>query len=247
MTEPSTPPTAAPPLAREFERRVNWGALPAILFLVMLVSLAAIAAYSTFAAPRTAHGMPADPDVDAARALLAGHMNSPAQDLRFTSSLTGDVGPLPVAPDPDRLAAARERLERVLERHAFDPRALTALAHVELALRRGRRAEAHYRLALEFAPHYGEARLGLGLALAQRSYATADTHERRRLQLRALAQFAAVSEDDPVYLAALHDRAMMALFAGRRQAAERLGEQYFARDPDGPWAVRLRAALGGHA
>lgn len=247
MTDSTNPPSAPAPIARELERRLNWGALPAILFLLMLLSLGAIAAYSTFAPPRTAHGLPDDPDVTAARALVAGHMGSPVQDLRFTSALTGDVGPRPVAPDPDRLAAAREHLEHVLERDPFDPRTLTALAHVELALRRGTSALAHYRLALEFAPHYGEARLGLGLALARRSYTTANALERRRLQLRALAQFTAVSKDDPVYGAALYDRAMMALFAGRHDEAERLAREYLAREPDDPWAVRLRAAFGGNA
>jgi tetratricopeptide (TPR) repeat protein len=245
MRDPSETPQAPEPAARELERRLNWGALPAILFLLMLASLAAIATYSTFAKPRTAHGMPDDPDITAARALLEGHMRSPAQDLRFTSALAGDVAPGPAAAaHHDPLAAARERLVRVLERHPLDPRVLTGLAHVELALRHGAAAESNYRLALEFTPHYGEARLGLGLALAQRSYRTTDALERRRLQLRALAQFAAVKTDDPAYECALFNRAMMAHFAGRSAEAQRLGDDYLSRDPAGPWAGRLRAALG---
>jgi tetratricopeptide (TPR) repeat protein len=172
-------------------------------------------------------------------------MRSPVQELRFASALSGDAAPDPAAAaDHDRLAAARERLERVLERHPLEPRALTTLAHVELALRRDAAAESHYRLALEFTPHYGEARLGLGLALAQRSFQTGHALERRRLHLRALAQFAAVPADDPVSPSARYNRAVMAWMAGRRELAQGLADDYLSLDPKGPWADRLRATIG---
>jgi len=244
MTDLPKNPAVPPPVAKELERRLNWGALPAILFLVMLASLASIAIYSTVARPRTAIGLPADPDVAAARTLLEGRMRSPVQELRFTSALSGESAPDAPPTGHDRLAAARERLERAVERLPLDPRALTALGHVELALRRGPAAESHYRLALEFTPHYGEARLGLGLALAQRSYQPANVLERRRLQLRALAQFTAVRDDDPVAACALYNRAVMAHMAGRDADARSLEERYRSLDPGGPWARRLERMLG---
>lgn len=243
MTDLPKPPPA-PPVALELERRLNWGALPAILFLVMLASLGTIAVYSTVARPRTASGLPADADVEAARALLQGRLRSPVPELRFGSTLAGTPLPDGESAGHDRLAAARERLERALERRPLDPRVLTALGHVELALHRDAQAESHYRLALEFTPHYGEARLGLGLALAQRSLRTGHALERRRLQLRALAQFTAVRGDDPVAPSALFDRAVMAHMAGRDADAKRLADAYLSRDPSGPWAERLRATLG---
>jgi len=247
MSEPQKSRPGVPPAAREIERRLNWGALPAILFLVMLASLGAIAMYSTLARPRTAHGLPADPDIDAARALLEGRMRSPVHELRFGSALCGETMPDGEgAAGHDALAAARERLERALERHPLDPRALTALAHAELALRRNGDAESHYRLALEFTPHYGEARLGLGLALAQRAFRTGHPHERRRLQLRALAQFAAVREDDAVAASALYNRAVMSWMTGRRDRARRLAAEYLSADPDSPWAARLAMTIGGN-
>lgn len=241
---PRTRP-AVPPAAREIERRLNWGALPAILFLVMLASLGAIAMYSTMARPRTAHGLPSDPDIDAARGMLEGRMRSPVQELRFASALGGEAAPAGGAgAGRDVLAAARERLERALERRPLDPRVLTALGHVELALRRGRAAESHYRLALEFAPHYGEARLGLGLVLAQRALRSAHAHERRRLQLRALAQFTAV-RDGGTATSALYNRAVMSWMTGRREEARRLAAEYLAVDDGSPWAQQLRTTIGG--
>lgn len=233
------------PVAVEFERRVNWSAVRSALFVVMLISLGAIAVWSRIAAPRTATGLPDDPDVRAASGLVMGGLRPGAQDLRFGSALGGDVS----APDArgagrERLEAARVHLERARARRPLDPRTLTALAHVESALRRNAPAESHYRLALEFAPHYGEARLGLGVALAQRSYLSSDPLERRRMQLQALAQFAAVRPGDPVYASALHNRAVLALLAGREAEARAHAGRYFELDPAGPWSERLRALAG---
>lgn len=246
MRESNQPDAGVPPAAREFERRLNWGALPAILFLVMLASLGTIAVYSTLARPRTAHGLPSDPDIEAARGLLEGRMRSPVQELRFAAALCGES--LPDGADGaghDALAAARERLERALERRPLDPRVLTALGHVEIALRRDGEAESHYRLALEFTPHYGEARLGLGLVLAQRALHTGHPHERRRLQLRALGQFTAVREGDAVAASALYNRAVMSWMTGRHDEARRLAAEYLSADPDGPWAAQLAMTIGG--
>jgi tetratricopeptide (TPR) repeat protein len=243
MNERPRPPLEPLPIAQDFERRLQWGALPAALFLLMLASLGAIALYSSLAAPRTASGLPQDRDIEAARRLLEGRLRPPAQDLRFASALTGDALPDAEGAGHDRLAAARSRLERALQRHRLDPRALASLAHVELALRRAEAAEAHYRLALEFAPHYGEARLGLGLALAKRAERATDALERRRLQLRALAQFTAVPETDPVFASALYNRAVMAWRSGRREEARRLAVRYMQIDPYGPWPERLRTLL----
>jgi tetratricopeptide (TPR) repeat protein len=241
------PPTLAPPspAVREFERLVSWSAVRTALFLLMLASLGSIAAWSRFAPPRTAAGLPEDQDVRAAHALLAGGMRPAAQDLRFTSALAGEVpGPAAPAADREALAAAREHLERARARRPLDPRTLTALAHVESALRRSAAAESHYGLALEFAPHYGEARLGLGVSLAHRSYLSTDALERRRLQLRALAQFAAVSPDDPAYASALYNRAVFALLAGRDAEAGRLVTEYLTLDPSGAWSEHLKALAG---
>lgn len=243
MSHPPTP-AAVPPAVREFERRVNWSAVRSALFIVMLLSLGAIALWSRIAPPRTAIGLPDDPGVREAQALLEGRLRAPAVDLRFSSALGGDVA-FPAAPGPgrDALERARTQLALTRERNPLDPRVLAALAHVESALRRTHQAESHYRLALEIVPHYGEARLGLGALLAHRSNLATDPIERRRLGLQALAQFAAVRADDPVYPSALHNRALYAARAGRADEAARLAGAYLEIDPSGPWADHLRAAV----
>jgi len=248
MTVRSSTAPPAPDAAREFERRMNWAAWSVILFLLMLLGLTAVAVYSMVARPRTASGLPGDADVQAAHALVEGRTRVAVEELRFWSALTGDAPPgIHVTPeDHRRLAAALVLLEKARRRHPLDSRTLTALAHVELALRRNAAAESNYRMALEMVPHYGEARLGLGVAMAVRALTATQPHERRRLELLALAQFAAVDRNDPAYLCALHNRAVMALQAGRRAEAERLEASYLDLDPDGPWAVRLRKMFGGN-
>jgi cytochrome c-type biogenesis protein CcmH/NrfG len=239
----------SPEAVQQLERRLKWGALPAVLFVCMMVSLAAVAIYSTFAKPRSATGLPADADVIAARDLLLGRPGVPSTGLRFRSALTGDLAPdARVRPaDHARVVAAYQHLERAYRAHPLDPRTLTALGHCELALRHPARAERCYRLALEFTPHYGEARLGLGMALAQRAASTRDAVPRRRLQLEATAQFAAVAEADSAFACALYNRAVLLMGVGREREAERLAQSYFALDPSSPWAVQLRATLANRS
>src|SRR5436309_2792947 len=66
----------------------------------------------------------------------------------------------------------------------------------------------------------------------------------RALLLQAIGQFAAVGERDPVYEAALYNRAVLLVKVGRREEARRLARRYFARDPSSPWAGRLEWAVG---
>jgi tetratricopeptide (TPR) repeat protein len=245
MNEAHTPSVPSPAV-REFERRVNWSAVRSALFVTLLLTLGVIALWSRVAPPRTATGLPDDADTRAAAALLQNGLRPAAPDLRFRSALAGEVaGPAAAGAGFVALEKARGLLEKALSRDPLDPRRLTALAHVETALHRTNAADSRYRMALEFAPHYGEARLGLGVLLAHRSNLSPDPLERHRLRLQALAQFTAGRPEDPVYPIALLDRAVLALYAGRGVVAAECVEAYLALEPSGPWADHLRALAAG--
>jgi hypothetical protein len=89
----------------------------------------------------------------------------------------------------------------------------------------------------------GEAHLGLGVALALTAETLSDLAADRGLRLRAIAQFAAVPENDPVYLAALYDRALLLKRVGRESEAREWARQYRERDATSPWAEALDRAM----
>jgi len=120
-----------------------------------------------------------------------------------------------------------------------------ALGALALARHDYTAAATRYREACERAPHYGEGRLGWGVALALDASRTADPWQRRALTLRAIAQFAAVDASLPEYPHALYDRARLLAEVGRATEARTMADRYLALDPSGPWAERLRSELGG--
>jgi hypothetical protein len=115
---------------------------------------------------------------------------------------------------------------------------------VDLAARRLERAQRGYQAVLDRAPHYDEARLGLGVALALEAETHGDPAQARARRLRALAQFAAVREMDSLYAHGLYDRAVLLSRVRRPREAGRWGAVYLARDSTSPWAERLRQDLG---
>jgi tetratricopeptide (TPR) repeat protein len=216
------------------------------LFPLLMLSLLVVGVAASLAPARTASGLPDDVEVHEARDLLHERVAVATGGLRFRSELTGDLA---YAARTDvgqqaRLEEARVRLRRSLGASPFEARTITALGHVELALRRDEVAESLYRRALDLLPQYGEARLGLGIALASRARRTASAHESRRLVLQATAQFASVRPEEPVYECALYDHALMLVLAGRQKEAIRVAGAYLARDATSPWANDLRAILG---
>ena len=142
------------------------------------------------------------------------------------------------------VSAAERTLAHWARRHPREPRVRAALGALALARHDYTAAATHYREACERAPHYGEGRLGWGMALALDANRTRDPWLRRALTLRAIAQFAAVDPNDPEYPHALFDRATLLAEEDRRPEALPLARRYLALDPSSPWADKLRSALG---
>lgn len=256
--DPSTRrPATPPPLAR-----TGWSPQAIASFGVILAGLTTVGVVGLTHRGAPPPGLPDDPAVNAARAALGGPLVVDAGGLRFESSLgswggggeldsrrgtTADTlaaGAGTAPPDRGaRLALAAERLAEARARHPLDPRLDCLLGHVELAAQRLERAERRYRAALRFAPHYGEARLGLGVTLARRAEIEGDEREARTLALEAIAQLAAVEERDRFHLAALHDRAVVTARVGRHAEARRLAERYAELDPASAWSESLRRSL----
>ncbi len=227
----------------EFERRLRWRVAPLLFFLAMMVVLAGVAAVSLLAPRRTVSGIPGDTDAQAAVALMRGQAPAAMGALRFHSELTGEAVPGDSGPFPATAAEARELLARAQARRPLDARLPAAIAHLDLAQRKLASAERGYRGALILAPHYGEARLGLGVALVLRAEGEADPFEQRSLRLQAVAQFAAVKGDDPVYAHALYDRAVLLARVNRRAEAENHANEYLRRYGGDAWAESLPARL----
>lgn len=217
----------APPSAvAEIERRLRWRAAPLLFFVALMAGLAAVAMLSLFAPRSVVRGIPDDEDARAAFRVMRDQPPFGTGTLRFRSELTGESEPGVALPDPGTAEAARRLLTRARGRRPLEPRLPGALAHLDLAQRRLARAERGYRIAILLAPHYGEARLGLGVALALRAEREADPLAQRSLRLQAVAQFAAVLQGDPVYEHAFHDRVALLFEVGRSAEAERLLREY---------------------
>jgi len=234
-----------PPVA-EIERRLRWPALPALVFLGLMVGLLALAAVATWLRPEHPRGLPEDAVLLATAGLPDASLGVLAPELRFRSgALGGDVeSHANDAAALARVRTAEHTLAHWARRHPGEPRVRAALGALALARHDYTAAATHYREACERAPHYGEGRLGWGMALALDAARTGEPWLRRALTLRAIAQFAAVDASEPEYPHALFDRAWLLADVGRTSEARALASSYFALEPAGPWADRLRQEIG---
>ena len=240
---PGTPSVASRPALAEIERRLKWRFAPLLIFAAMMLGLGAVAAVSLTAPIRIVTGVPEDPDARAAFALVRVQPPPGLEGMRFHSELTGDAVPGGARLEPRESEKAKALLAAAARRSPLDPRLPAAIAHLDLARRRFGEAERGYRHALVLAPHHGEARLGLGVALALRADGDADPMEQRSVRLQALAQFAAVRALDPVHEPALFDRVTLLARVGRREEAMARSREYVARYGSGPWADSLESRL----
>ena len=184
-------------------------------------------------------GMPDDPELHRVAGLVRVVPEAHGE-LRFQSAF---ATPAAEASSAEELAEAERILLAARRRHPRDPRVRAAVGCYELAAARLERAERDYRGAIDQSGGYGEARLGLGVALADRAEGAGDEEAARGLRLAAIAQFAAVAERDPAYRPALFNRTLLLLRVGREPEARRWAARYAALDP-GPWSDELADALG---
>src|SRR5262245_56104029 len=127
---------APPPALEELDRRLRWRFVPLLIFLAMMVALAAAAAVSLMRPLRPVTGIPADPDAQAAFALVHAEKPPGMGALRFHSELTGEATPRASQPAPAAVERAQALLARAEARHPFDPRLPAARAHLDLVRRR---------------------------------------------------------------------------------------------------------------
>jgi tetratricopeptide (TPR) repeat protein len=236
---------AAPPPVVELERRLSWPALPTLLFLSFLAMLLALAGLSLWLRPARPEGLPADPALLAAAGLPDRSLGVSTGELRYVAAALGGA---PGTRTNDAAALARARaaeqaLERWTHRHPREPRVRAALGALALVRHDHATASRRFREACERAPHFGEGRLGWGVALALEAQRTSDPWQRRALTLRAIAQFAAVEPDQAESLPALYNRARLLAEVGRLEEARAFATRYLAREAAGPWAERLRREL----
>ncbi len=227
-----------------------WSPAGLISFGVILAALTIIGLIGRFHRPAIVEGVPVDTRVRAAVTVLGGPLRVESGDLRFETSLgaaAGEAPPVPPgppgAPDPARLLAAERLLLDAGRRRPLDPRVECLLGHLELAQQRLERAQRRYHAALDRAPGYGEARLGLGVALALQAQTEGDERRARGLQLQAIAQFAAVGERDPFFLPALYDRTQLLVRIGRTAEAQATARRYTALEPGSVWTAALARTL----
>src|SRR5262245_52880583 len=234
----------APPVA-ELERRLKWPALPALMFIGILAMLLMLAGLSLWLRPDHPRGLPDDAALIADTGLPDGSLGVLAPELRFRAAAFGgdanaranDAGALA------RVGEVERKLAHWARRHPGEPRVRAALGALALVRHDYASAQSHYREACERAPHYGEGRLGWGMALALDADRTRDPWLRRALMLRAIAQFAAVDGTEPEYPHALYDRARLLIEVGRTGEARTFAGRYLALDPQSRWADVLRREL----
>jgi len=232
-----------PPGLQELDRRLRWRFVPLLLFGGMMVGLGVAAAVSLLRPRDVITGISDDADARSAYALIRAQRPPGTGALRFHSELTGEAEPGGPQPAPTAASAARALLERAEARHLLDPRLPAALGHLDVARHRYEHAERSYHRALMIAPHYGEARLGLGVAYALHAERETNPLEQRSLRLQAIAQFAAVPAKDPVREPALYDRALLLAEVGRSEEAARRAREYLRDYGGGAWAESLRARV----
>ena len=239
--------TASPPVA-EFERRLRWPAFPTLVFLGFMAMLLSLASLSLWLRPAHPTGLPDDAPMLAHAGLPDGALGVLTAGLRFRAAALGGETALRTSSYAE-LARAREAeqtLKHWTRRHPGEPRARAALGALALVRHDYASAATHYREACERSPHYGEGRLGWGVALGLDAERTNDPWQRRELMLRAIAQFAAVDAGEQEYLPALYNRAQLLAEVGRRTEALALAQRYLAIDPASAWAERLRSDQLAH-
>jgi tetratricopeptide (TPR) repeat protein len=236
---------AAPPQPglQELDRRLRWRFVPLLIFVGMMIGLGFAAAISLLRPRDYISGIPDDDDARAAWALIGAEPPPGTGALRFHSELTGEAQPRGPQLAPAAASEARALLLRARARHLLDPRLPVALGHLDLARRRYEHAERDYQRALMIATHYGEARLGLGVAFALHAEREAQPLEQRSLRLQAIAQFAAVPVKDPVHEHALYDRVLLLAEVGRSREASRRAREYLQEYGGTAWAESLRARV----
>jgi hypothetical protein len=239
-------PAPPPPAPDDLERRLRWRLLPILGFLVMLVGLGTMAALSLMVRSQSHVGLPDDTDVRAAQQALAGRVHWSAGELRFESALTGTPAASGAATQGEsvRLFDAHWLVSRARGRRPFDPRLRAFEAHFALIRGEFARAQRAYEEALILPGYCAEAHLGYGVALALDAERRTDEREVRRLRLRAIGQLAAVRADQPVYAAALFDRALLLDRIGRTSEARGAAAEYLKSDSTSAWALGLRSRLG---
>lgn len=239
----STIPTEPAPLpVAEIERRLRWRVLPTVLFIVILSALALAAYLSLTARQQHPQGLPDDPRAQHAFGLLAGRTSTATNGLRWRSTLLGGEPPDDAASAGMLARAARARpvLDALVRDHPFDPRPLAARAALDVVTHDYRHAATHYRHACELAPHYGEGRLGAGVALALEADRTSAPWQSRALRLEAIAEWTVVDSVDAEYLPALYDRTVLLREIGRTAEMHASRDRYLARDSTSAWAAALR-------
>lgn len=234
-------PQVAPVAVDHIERHLKWRGLPVLQFGGILGLLLGIAMWPVFVPPPRVSGVPADPDVETAQRELAGRVEFPSEGLRVVSAITGPLAAVPAADLDRRLAEANALIDRARPRLGLDPRWQAASGSLDLVRHRYAHAARHYRRAIDVAPHYPEARIGLGVTLALEAQVERNTLVARRRLLQAIAQFAAVSPRDPEYDVALYDRILLLQRVGRADEARGRAAEYLARDGASEWATRVRA------
>lgn len=221
-------------------KRPRWPVHPAAAFGIALAGLLAVALISFVLPKHHPHGLPEDAALRAAALDVSGLVSVRTNELRWRAELLGG--------EPANRAADRAMLERVASasarlrnaQHRGDARVLAARAALDLAAHDFPRALARYRRACELSPHYGEGRLGAGVALALEADRTPEPWQSRSLRLQAVAQFAMVDSLDPEYPLALYDRARVLRELGDEREARYWGKRAAAAEPSGRWAESLR-------
>jgi tetratricopeptide (TPR) repeat protein len=234
-----------PPPVEAIERRLRWPALPTLLFLGFLVMLLLLAGVSLWLRPQHPVGLPDDAALLTEAGLPDTTLAVLTDGLRFRAAALGGE---PTAHTLDAASLSRvERAERALahwaRRHPTEPRVRAALGALALVRHDYRSAADRYKEACERSPRYAEGRLGWGVALALDAERTPDAWARRARLLRAIAQFAAVDEQQPEHALALWNRASLLDEVGRRDEALTFARAYLALDARSAHADRLRAAL----
>ena len=235
----------APSDVAELERRLRWPALSTLVFLGFMALLLTLAGFSLWLRPEHPSGLPDDAHLLATAGLPDAALGVVTAGLRFRAAALGGE-PAPRTSNYAELIRAQDAeklLRHWTRRHPGEPRVRAALGALALVRHDYTTAATRYREACERSPHYGEGRLGWGVALALDAERTNDPWQRRELMLRAIAQFAAVDSGELEYLPALYNRAQLLGEVNRRPEALSLARRYLASDPSSAWAGSLRATL----
>ncbi len=238
MTEPPSQCEAA-----AAPNPLRWRALPTVLFITNLSLLLAAGISSLTMTPTRPKGLPDDAAASVVRNVVGRQIAVSTGSLRWQAAVLGGTPIENRSPDAAmlaRISQARSSLAGVAKRHPRDPRANAALGAMALAVHDHTGAAHHYRAACERAPHYGEGRLGLGVALALRAELTPELWQGRQLRLEAIAQFAAVDAVDSLHRDALYNRALLLAEVGRGREAARYAKEWLVAPTTAADAAPMR-------